>query len=688
MDKLDIPLKNLAGIGPKTLQLLEKTGIQKPADLLRFYPIDYEIFAPPMPIGSVKAGMFCAVRAQIYTAPGSFGFGKNAIISFRVRDDSGSLRISYFHAPYIKSSIRQGEEKIFRGRIRDGGGYGLSMDQPEMLDPSVYEEMINSIWPLYGLPKGLSQKRFRGIMKEVLAGLSSDYHTRNMDLLPASYMDPAWPDSLTALQQIHFPDSRDMLEKARSRLVLEEFTMFILRVRLLRQENGRKENPCPMPKRAFSDRAASLLPYGLTGAQKRSVEEIEKDLEGDKRMSRLLQGDVGSGKTAVALLALLKAADNAYQGAFMAPTEVLAEQHFSKISALLENWQLPLKTVLLTSSVRGAARREALRLIESGEGRIVIGTHALIQEGVSFHRLGLVITDEQHRFGVRQRNLLGEKGEMPHMLVMSATPIPRTLAIILYGDLDVSLLDEMPAGRQPIKNAVVTPAYRENAYRLILREIKAGHQAYIICPLVEEGESLEAENVEDYSRHLRHIFPADVNVERLHGRLKSEEKNRIMRDFAAGRIQVLVSTTVVEVGVDVPGATVIMIENAERFGLAQLHQLRGRVGRGKAQSYAIFVDGSGKKEKNKRLAVMAATNDGFKIAEEDLKLRGPGDLFGVRQSGEMHFALGDIYQDHAILLKAAELAGRILKHDPMLKAPEHGALRKNVIEYSPENLSL
>ena len=682
-DKAKEALRQLEGIGPKTAQLLGTMGIHTPADLLRHFPADYEWFTPPVPIRQAVTGSFLTVRARIDTAPLTHGFGKNAIVSFKIRDESGSLRVSYFHAPYIKSSIHKGEEKVFRGRVRDGGSYGLSLDQPEMMEPEAYEALTGSIRPLYSLPKGLSQKRFREAIRQALRSGASW-----PELLPAHCLEAGMPSGAEALRGIHFPASRSQLEAARSRLVLEEFTAFILRVRLLRQEEGKGENPCPMPVSAPASQPEQLLPFALTGAQQRALKEIEADLMGEKRMNRLLQGDVGSGKTAVALLALLRAVDNGYQGALMAPTEVLAEQHFAKISALLESRKLPVKTVLLTSSVKGTARREALGAIAAGVAGIVIGTHALIQEGVAFHRLGLVITDEQHRFGVRQRSVLAEKGTQPHMLVMSATPIPRTLAIILYGDLDVSVLDERPAGRLPLKNAVVPPSYRENAYRLILREVQKGNRAYIICPLVEEGESLQAENVEDYSRHLQNYFPPEVKVGQLHGRMKAEEKNRTMRAFAAGDVQVLVATTVVEVGVDVPEATVMMIENAERFGLAQLHQLRGRVGRGKDQSYAIFVDGSGKKEKNKRLEVMASTNDGFQIAEEDLRLRGPGDLFGIRQSGDMRFALGDIYQDHALLLKAAELATRILEKDPALQAAEHSALRELVLQYEPEDMGL
>ncbi|MBP3729136.1 MAG: ATP-dependent DNA helicase RecG, partial [Lachnospiraceae bacterium] len=663
--------------------LLEKLGLKTLGDLVAYYPSDYEQFSAPSPIREMSPGEIGAVRGRIESEGSVYGFGKNAILSFRIRDDSGSLRISYFHAPYMKKQIHRGAEKIFRGRIRDGGKYGLSMDQPEMWEPQAYEGQQGRIFPLYRIPKGISLKRFRKAMEQALSFLKSEE-----EILPASCLKENAMSRREALSAIHFPSSALALREARDRLVLEEFMTFILQVRLMKGDERGRGNPCPMPGGELTEKALRSLPFPLTKAQERALSEIRADLQGEKRMSRLLQGDVGSGKTIVALLALLQAVSNGYQGALMAPTEVLAEQHYEKISRQLAQWGLAVNPVLLTSSVKASEKKERLKQIAEGKADLIIGTHALIQEAVQPPRLGLVVTDEQHRFGVRQRGLLAEKGLSPHMLVMSATPIPRTLAIILYGDLDVSVLDELPAGRRPIKNAVVPPSYRERAYRLMLREAAAGRQSYIICPLVEAGESLRAENVEEYYEQLRSLLPAEIPLGKLHGRMKPEEKNRIMREFAAGRIMILVATTVVEVGVDVPRATVMMVENAERFGLAQLHQLRGRVGRGQDQSYAVFVDGSGKKEINRRLEVMKSTNDGFRIAEEDLKLRGPGDLFGIRQSGDMHFPLGDIYRDHGILLKAAELAGQILEKDPLIQAKEHSALRRHVLQYQQEGVGL
>ncbi|MBO4873220.1 MAG: ATP-dependent DNA helicase RecG [Lachnospiraceae bacterium] len=672
----ELTIEKLQGIGPKTAAQLKEAGLRTAEDLLRYFPADYEIPEPVSPIRTAEAGRMIAVRARIVSAVQMRGFGRDAVISFRISDGLGFLRVSFFHMPYLKGQLRQGQERIFRGVVRDGGKYGLTLIQPRLYDPEEYEGLQGRIRPRYVLPAGISQKRFSAAVRQAL-DLMSDWP----DLLPPAYTQEERISGKEAVRQMHFPESRSLLEAARSRLVLEEFTLFILRVRLIRQSGEKQGNPCPMPRGELAAQALQSLPYTLTEAQKTAFAQIRADLSGPHRMNRLLQGDVGSGKTAVALLALLTAADNGFQGAFMAPTEVLAEQHYAKLSKLLAEWQLPVGIVLLTGSVKSARRRDTLRMIRDGEAGIVIGTHALIQEGVEYRNLGLVITDEQHRFGVRQRGQLAGKGDLPHTLVMSATPIPRTLAIILYGDLDVSVLHELPGGRKPIRNAVVTPAARKSAYRLIEKEIRAGHRAYIICPFIEASESLSGENVEDYAENVRKAFPEDISVGLLHGRLKAEEKNQIMRDFVAGKIQLLVSTTVVEVGVDVPEATVMMVENAERFGLAQLHQLRGRVGRGEAQSYAIFVDGSGKKEKNKRLEIMNRSNDGFEIAEEDLRLRGPGDLFGIRQSGEMHFRLGDIYTDHAILLKAAAAASGILQEDPQLLAPEHGNLRQAVLKY-------
>ena len=423
------------------------------------------------------------------------------------------------------------------------------------------------------------------------------------------------------------------------------------------------------------------LPFELTGAQKKVWNEICQDICGSYTMSRLVQGDVGSGKTIVAVLALMLTGLNGYQGAMMVPTEVLARQHYEKISSMMEVYDIPLKVELVTGSMTAKEKRLAYERIENGKVQIIVGTHALIQEKVQYQNLALVITDEQHRFGVRQRETLAQKGKTPHILVMSATPIPRTLAIILYGELDISVIDELPSNRLPIKNCVVDTGYREKAYRFMKKEIAEGRQCYIICPMVEESEAMEAENVTDYAANLKKEMDASVRVCALHGKMKQKQKDEIMGQFARGEIQILVSTTVIEVGIDVPNATVMMVENAERFGLAQLHQLRGRVGRGKHQSYCIFMSGSKSKETKKRLEILNRSNDGFHIANEDMKLRGPGDLFGIRQSGLMNFRIGDVFQDARVLQQANEAAGKILNEDPCLEKKENERLAEQLSRY-------
>ncbi|MEE0693590.1 MAG: ATP-dependent DNA helicase RecG, partial [Lachnospiraceae bacterium] len=417
------------------------------------------------------------------------------------------------------------------------------------------------------------------------------------------------------------------------------------------------------------------LPYSLTGAQQKVWNTIEQELMGNTVMARLIQGDVGSGKTIISILALFTVAENGYQGALMAPTEVLARQHYASVTELIEKNGFPFEAVLLTGSMTAKQRREVYKKISSGEASIIVGTHALIQEKAEYHNLALVITDEQHRFGVRQREMLAQKGSSPHTIVMSATPIPRTLAVILYGDLDISVIGEMPANRLPIKNCVVGTPYRPKSYEFIRKQVEEGHQAYVICPMVEESEAVDAENVIEYTEILRDALPDGICVEYLHGKMKPIQKNEIMERFLRNEIQVLVSTTVVEVGVNVPNATVMMIENAERFGLAQLHQLRGRVGRGDAQSYCIFLHTMDGKDIRQRLDILCRSNDGFEIANRDMQLRGPGDLFGVRQSGMLDFRLADIYSDASVLTQANEAVDEILGNDPLLEQKEHRALK-------------
>ena len=493
-----------------------------------------------------------------------------------------------------------------------------------------------------------------------------------------------------ALRTIHFPPNKEELLVSRKRLVFDEFFLFILSVRKMKEKTEETPNCFPVKETWLTEEIIERLPYSLTGAQLNAWHEIERDLAGRRMMSRLVQGDVGSGKTILAFLAMCLVADNGYQAALMAPTEVLARQHYEGFQKLMEEQNLSFPAVLLTGSDTAREKRLAYAKIASGEALVIIGTHALIQEKVEYANLALVITDEQHRFGVKQREALTTRGNPPNVLVMSATPIPRTLAIILYGDLDISVIDELPARRLPIKNCVVNTSYRPKAYSFIERQVREGRQAYVICPMVEESEGMEAENVLDYTEKLRENLSSDIRIEYLHGKMKAKEKNVVMEAFAQGAIQVLVSTTVVEVGVNVPNATVMMVENAERFGLAQLHQLRGRVGRGEYQSYCIFVQGN-QEQVSKRLEILNKSNDGFYIAGEDLKLRGPGDLFGIRQSGDMEFKIGDIYNDSAILTKASEAADEILALDPELDLEQHRFLKERMGSYGQseaENISL
>ena len=550
------------------------------------------------------------------------------------------------------------------------------MEQPEIYSLAAYESRAGSMQPIYGQTKGLGNKAISKAVAQALENrgmereyLPEDIRTRH-ELAEYNF----------ALEHIHFPSSRQELLFARKRLVFDEFFLFILAVRRLKEKRQDQKSRYVLKRCREVEDLKNSLPYSLTRAQEQVLEEVFSDMEGGMAMNRLIQGDVGSGKTIIAVLALLQAACNGCQGALMAPTEVLARQHYESITELFAAHGIQKVPVLITGSMTAKEKRLAYEKIASHQADIIVGTHALIQEKVIYDNLALVITDEQHRFGVGQREALGDKGDRPHVLVMSATPIPRTLAIILYGDLDISVIDEMPADRLPIKNCVVTPDWRPKAYRFIEKEVAAGHQAYVICPMVEESEMLEAENVTDYTEKLRREFPSSIRVEALHGKMKGKEKNRIMEEFAAGEIQVLVSTTVVEVGVNVPNATVMMIENGERFGLAQLHQLRGRVGRGKSQSYCIMVN-CGDEGAGERLGVLNRSNDGFYIASEDLKLRGPGDIFGVRQSGDMEFKLADIFTDAGVLKKVSEEVNRLLAADPDLSMPEHRELKRRLDQY-------
>jgi len=661
-------IKIIKGIGEKTEKLFLKCGIETVQDLLEHYPRGYEEFEKPVPIIAVREGTTAAIEASLMMTPKVKRVRNLQIVNAQVKDTSASISLTWFNMPFLLKTLRYGYRYIFRGKVIRKNGI-LVMEQPAIYQWESYVKYLKILQPVYPLTEGLTNTAITKAIKQVVAELSF-----SKDYIPKSITkEYELMDRIKAFKEVHFPKNRESMMEARKRLVFDEFFLYSLTLRKLKERKELLRTEYRMVEREECRRLMESFPYSLTKAQLRVWDEIKKDLCGEYVMNRLIQGDVGSGKTVLAILALVLAVKNGYQTCFMVPTEVLAKQHYKSLIPICE--QFGLSVCLLVGSMTAREKKDTYEKIKTHQVDIIIGTHALIQEKVEYDSLGLVITDEQHRFGVKQREALMNKGGNPHVLIMSATPIPRTLAIILYGDLDVSVVDELPAMRLPIKNCVVDTNYRPKAYRFINKQVEMGRQTYVICPMVEESEEVEAENVIEYTELLREALTLEISVEYLHGKMKPKDKNDVMERFANGEIQVLVSTTVVEVGVNVPNATVMMVENAERFGLAQLHQLRGRVGRGEQQSYCIFVCGSSSKEAWERLEILNKSNDGFFIASEDLKLRGPGDIFGIRQSGDMNFKLGDIFTDASILKAAADAAkslkddevNRIFEADPYLE---------------------
>ena len=676
------PITSVKGIGPKSSENFKRAGIETVGDLVRYYPRGYDHFEEAVSSGAYSIfddGRCVAVQGVIERALSVRYLNSFKITTGKILSGGVYLDVTWYNMPFLRSQVHPGTTYVFRGRIRVKGNR-VFLQQPKVYDLFDYERLRKTLQPVYPLVRGLTENALRKALREVFFG---EDHL-------ASFEDP-FPDEMkkqydledrkSAASGIHFPKDEKMLHRSRRRLVFDEFFFFILMLKSLREGREDSQNGAALMQCARTKQVIASLPYQLTGAQERVWKEISRDMSSKKVMARLVQGDVGSGKTIVAFLALIQCAEAGMQGALMVPTEVLARQHYDAFTDLCERNALSIEISLLTGSMKASERRTAYEKIGSGEVQVVIGTHALIQEKVLYQNLALVITDEQHRFGVNQRQTLEEKGITPHTLVMSATPIPRTLAVILYGDLDVSVIDEMPASRLPIKNAVVDPSWRPKAIQFLAKQVSEHHQAYVICPMVEESEEVEAENVIDYTESLRaslRQYLPQIAVEYLHGKMKSTDKLSVMERFASNQIQVLVSTTVVEVGVNVPNATVMMVENAERFGLAQLHQLRGRVGRGKDQSFCIFISPMQSEESKKRLDILASSNDGFEIAQKDLELRGPGELFGVRQSGEIGFVLADIYADADVMKAAADAAGAILTEDPGLKDVTHAGILKEL----------
>lgn len=666
-------MNDLKGVGVKTAALFSKLHIDTIGQLIRYYPRDYDHFDAPVAVRDLVAGKVMAIRARVTALPSMVRAKGFVITHANVSDESGAMRLTWFRMPYIRNALKPGTVHVFRGLVKKDGNGRPVMEHPRMFSEEQYQSVCGSWQPKYPLTAGITNHMIQKYMKQALSALSIQ------DYLPAQLQKTYGLIPLSdALEQIHFPQNETEVRAARRRLVFDEFLSFLVQIRQEKAINEQVIVDHPMVPVSDTARLIDALPYRLTGAQQRVWGEIEKDLQQHVAMNRLIQGDVGSGKTILAFLALLMCSQNGRQGCLMAPTEVLAIQHYEALLSLAEQYELEVHPVLLTGSMSAKQKKEIYEKTASGEADILIGTHALIQEGVHYRNLALVVTDEQHRFGVRQREALANKGDGVHLLVMSATPIPRTLAMVLYGDLHVSVLDEMPQNRLPIKNCVVDPSFRKKAYAFLKSQVAAGRQAYVICPMVEEGDWEGVENVIDYTKKLSLALPDPIRISALHGKMKAAKKQQIMEDFAAHRIDILVSTTVIEVGIDVPNATVMLVENAERFGLAQLHQLRGRVGRGKQQSFCIFMTGDESGANNKRLEVLSRSNDGFYIANEDLKLRGPGDLFGIRQSGALDFSLGDIYQDSDVLLNAGELAQQVVAGKVTLLKEGAGLFEKQI----------
>ncbi len=665
-------LNEINGIGEKTEKIFYRAGIEKVEDLLTYYPRYYDTFEEPVLVRNLECDRTQAIYATVVRNVEVKRIRNLQIITGYLRDSEGyALRAVWFNSAYLKGKLHIGDTFVFRGFVKESRG-GFEISQPKIYGIREYNKKMGEMQPVYSLVSGMTNNI---VQKAIKQAFNLTEPTEN---IPKSVKEKFnLIDKSVAIKAIHYPKNYEDMRLARNRLIFDEFFYFIITLRNLKEKNDItvNENKLEEPKEITD--LINNLPFKLTNAQLRTWNEIKEDIASDRVMNRLVQGDVGSGKTILAVLLVLTAALNGKQGAIMAPTEVLARQHFEFVTELIIKNNLNLNVAILVGSLTAKEKRLAYEKIESGETDIVIGTHAVIQEKVHFKDLAVAVTDEQHRFGVRQREMISEKGNHPHIMVMSATPIPRTLAIIMYGDLDISVIDELPAGRKPIANCVVGTEYRPKAYNFIEKQVDSGRQVYIICPTVEYSEAVEGENVIEYSEKLNKILHPGIKVEYLHGRMKPSEKNEIMGRFARNEIQVLVSTTVVEVGVNVPNATVMMVENAERFGLAQLHQLRGRVGRGQYQSYCIFINGSGKKDAEKRLEILNKSNDGFFIANEDLKLRGPGDFFGIRQSGDFEFKLGDIMND-ADVLKDAAMAVDLVEKGKLPVSDEEKKILKDI----------
>ena len=664
----DTPVRYLKGVGPKTAERFEKLGILTLSDLLCHYPRRYLDFSKPYSIAEAPADTECVVKAEVFAKPGGRILpGGRRMERITAGDDVSSLEITWFNNPYAAQKLELGQEYYFQG-IVTGGMLRRQMVNPQVrTDAQVKSSPFEAVYPQ---TEGLTSSAIAKCVRQLLP---------HAELLP----DPLPPEMLKkyrllskadAVRAIHCPATEEEAFAARRRLIYEE--LLVLQLGIGRMKNhGAASTGAPM-KKADASPFWESLPFSPTGAQRRAVEEILTDMSGETSMNRLLQGDVGSGKTLVAAAAIWASIRAGYQAALLAPTEILASQHAENLNRLLSPFGM--RVALLTGGMKAAARRTTLAAIRDDEADLIVGTHAILSEGVEFARLGLAVVDEQHRFGVRQRGLLAEKAANPHLLVMSATPIPRTLGLLMYGDLDISILDELPPGRKPVKTRCITGKKRADLYGFLDREIDSGRQAYIVCPAIEDAGGSGLNAVKSYYEDIAKAYLPDRRVGLMHGKLKPKEKAEVMDDFKSGRLDALVSTTVIEVGVDVPNATVMVIENAERYGLSALHQLRGRVGRGAAESWCFLVSDNASESVQKRLKFLCSTSDGFAVAQYDLETRGPGDFFGSRQHGLPTLQIADLMNDTRTLHAAQSEAVALLAEDPLLERPEHALLARQV----------
>jgi ATP-dependent DNA helicase RecG len=677
LEDLDFDVQYVKGVGPQRSKLLNKLGINTAKDLLTYFPKDWEDRRFIKKIRDLIPNTRETVQG-IVVASGEIVPRPNLTITkVAISDETGTIYAVWFNQPYMKEKFKKGSRVILSGKVEFGYSGFKEIPNPEYEIIEEDTEGLNTgrITPIYSLTEGLTQRILRSIIKNAI----DKYANFLLDILPKNIIEKYnFLDFSSSLLNIHFPEDFEHKERARERLVFEEF--FLLQVCLaLRKNSFKKEKGISFKiNENFLEKFYLQLPFELTDSQKKVIEEIKEDMKKDKPMNRLIQGDVGSGKTVLAIVATLICISNGYQAAIMAPTEILAEQHYLNVHKILEN--LGIKTALLVGSLTKREKERIIRMTKSGEINLLIGTHALIQEGVSFKNLGLAIVDEQHRFGVLQRHALKKMGYNPDMLVMTATPIPRTLALTVYGDLDISTLKELPKERKPIITKLYPFFKREKVYQFIREQIKKGAQAYIVCPLIEESKKLDIQAATKLAEHLqKEVFP-DLRIGLLHSRMKTKEKEEVMEKLRNREIDILTSTTVIEVGIDIPNATIMLIENAERFGLAQLHQLRGRVGRGKEQSYCILLSDIKEGEARERLEVLLKSSDGFLIAEEDLKLRGPGEFYGTRQHGMPDLKIADILGDTEILKKARKEAFQLVEDDPNLKKEENRLLKIGILK--------